>query len=240
MRSIYRVLAVTTAAAAALTAGTLGSHSAQAAGTTRYVATSGTDNPTCYEAHPCQHVQHAVDVANPGDTIRVKAGTYVEQVTITKSVNIVGDGVDATTIKAPPVMVPEPTYHETYIVEIKGAAATVGMTKLTVRGPGVGAGCSGDGVTADPTAIDNGVMVVEMATLGTCPPRPCATSSPGQPAGLPDRRRDQHRQAWRGRSILGRTRPRHHRGCAGDQLPEGRNSGPQRGYHAQSLRDQDR
>ena len=160
MRSGFRVLAISAAAAAALSAGGLGGHVAFAASTTRYVATTGSDNATCDQTHPCQHVQTGVNVANPGDTIRVKAGTYVEQVTITKSVNIVGDGIDATNIQAPAVMTPDTTYMQTYIVEIKGAAATVGITDLTVEGPGTGTGCG-----PNPTALDNGVAVVEQATL---------------------------------------------------------------------------
>jgi fibronectin-binding autotransporter adhesin len=51
---------------------------ARAANDVRYVAPNGADssNP-CTDGHaPCATLQHAVDVANPGDEIRVASGTY--------------------------------------------------------------------------------------------------------------------------------------------------------------------
>ena len=46
--------------------------------TTRYVATTGSDsgNDCTGQGSPCQTVQRAVEVADPGDVIRVAAGTY--------------------------------------------------------------------------------------------------------------------------------------------------------------------
>ena len=46
-------------------------------------------------------IQEAVDAANPGDTVRVQAGEYIEQVTINKSLDLIGAGVSDTIIKAP-------------------------------------------------------------------------------------------------------------------------------------------
>ncbi len=45
-------------------------------------------------------IQAAVNVASDGDTISVAAGTYTENVDVTKSVNIVGAGADVTTVQA--------------------------------------------------------------------------------------------------------------------------------------------
>lgn len=49
---------------------------------TRYVATTGVDTGNaCSSSYtPCRSVQHAVDVATPGDTIKVASGVYSETV----------------------------------------------------------------------------------------------------------------------------------------------------------------
>jgi parallel beta-helix repeat protein len=43
-------------------------------------------------------IQQAIDHANPGDTIRVHNGTYYEQVSINKSISLIGDGANFTII----------------------------------------------------------------------------------------------------------------------------------------------
>lgn len=51
--------------------------SSYAAGTPRYVATTHEDNDECTNPdYPCRTVQYAVDVANPGDVIKVAEGVY--------------------------------------------------------------------------------------------------------------------------------------------------------------------
>jgi hypothetical protein len=163
MHSRYRMLAAGAAAfATAVGAAAMGGSGALAAGsTTRYVSTTGTDNAACDQGHPCQQVQHAVDVANPGDTVRIRSGTYVEQVTISKNLNIIGDGVDQTVIKGPDVKTFD-HYGQTYIVELN-TGATVGMTQLTVKGPsGPGGGLN---CAPNPLSLDNGVAVIDNATL---------------------------------------------------------------------------
>ena len=49
-------------------------------GTVRYVAPTGDDagNDCTHPGNPCRTIQHAVDVAQPGDEIRVAAGTYTD------------------------------------------------------------------------------------------------------------------------------------------------------------------
>ncbi|MEW5961724.1 MAG: right-handed parallel beta-helix repeat-containing protein, partial [Chloroflexota bacterium] len=57
---------------------TEGNPTARAANGLRYVAPTGADglNPCTNPGQPCATVQHAVDMANPGDEIRVAAGAY--------------------------------------------------------------------------------------------------------------------------------------------------------------------
>lgn len=43
-----------------------------------YVATNGTDNPSCSANSPCATFEHAADLMGPGDTLYVRAGTYNE------------------------------------------------------------------------------------------------------------------------------------------------------------------
>jgi hypothetical protein len=51
-------------------------------------------------------IQSAIDAASPGDTIKVLPGTYTEQLTISKSLTLVGSGAESTIIKAPPGLEP--------------------------------------------------------------------------------------------------------------------------------------
>jgi Periplasmic copper-binding protein (NosD) len=56
-----------------------------ASGATYWVATNGSDSGNGTSAHPFATIQHAVNVAGPGDIVYVEAGTYVQTVSITKS-----------------------------------------------------------------------------------------------------------------------------------------------------------
>jgi hypothetical protein len=99
--------------------------------------TGGTDTANdCQTAGtPCATVQKAVDIACPGATINVAAGTYPEQVTIPKSVIVLGAGSALTTIQAPGSL---PAAGD--IVTISGAGTSVEIADLTVAGPGA-SGC---------------------------------------------------------------------------------------------------
>jgi len=134
---------------------------AQAADPTRYVAIGGSDNTTCSHDNPCQHIQHAVDIAAPGDRIVIGPGTYVEQVLIGKDLTVEGQGAGATTIKAPDVKILD-AGGRTYVVEV-GAAATLQMSRLTVAGPGAPGG--GNDCGPNSASLDKGIKVTEGATL---------------------------------------------------------------------------
>jgi hypothetical protein len=144
-----------------MTSALLGAVSVLASSTTRYVSLSGTDNLTCNPA-PCRHVQWAVDRAVAGDTIRIYSGTYEEQVTVTKSLNFEGDGIDATIIKGPPNTKDFDTFGQTFIFELSGPIVD-NVTRLTVSGPGGPNG--GNMCQPNRVSLDMGVVVAHGATL---------------------------------------------------------------------------
>src|SRR5262245_711077 len=78
-------------------------------------------------------IQEAIDAAKPGRTVKVLAGTYTEQIVITKNLKIVGAGMDATVIRAPSALV-NGQLGSPSIVEIYDGAS-VSLSRLTVSGP---------------------------------------------------------------------------------------------------------
>ncbi|MCS7063003.1 MAG: right-handed parallel beta-helix repeat-containing protein [Methylacidiphilales bacterium] len=47
-------------------------------------------------------IQAAIDAASPGETIRIKPGTYTENLILREGIRIIGDGMDVVTIQCPP------------------------------------------------------------------------------------------------------------------------------------------
>ncbi len=62
-----------------------------------YVSTTGTDGPTYGTvANPYRTIQYGIDNVTPGGIVNVAAGTYTENVSVNKSVAIVGSGLSTT------------------------------------------------------------------------------------------------------------------------------------------------
>ena len=59
--------------------------------TTFYVSTTGTDNSTCTQSNPCEHIQTAIDLTVDGDIVIVLVGTYYENIFIRTAISLLSD-----------------------------------------------------------------------------------------------------------------------------------------------------
>lgn len=91
-------------------------------------------------------IQAAIDAASSNDSIQVAEGTYIEQVEITKTLKLIGNGASTTTIRAPTTLVGDKS-----IVTISGTTVKAEITGFTISGPGSG--------TCDSNSIRYGVFV---------------------------------------------------------------------------------
>ena len=107
-------------------------------------------------------IQSAINAAHPGDTIKIAPGTYAEQLSIEKNLTLLGAGAEATTIRAPAVLVPGPLGNSA-IVEIR-AGASVAMSRLTVSGPGLGT-CEAGALNAGIRAYDGAHLDLSFAAV---------------------------------------------------------------------------
>ncbi len=82
-------------------------------------------------ARSTSSLQAQIDSAAPGATVYFGAGTWVGQLWINRSVEIVGAGVNKTILQSPAAMVPD-ALDNVFEVEI-GHHASVSITRLTVR-----------------------------------------------------------------------------------------------------------
>ena len=105
-------------------------------------------------------IQSAIDASSPGDTIKVLPGTYTEQLTISKSLTLVGSGARSTIIKAP-TMLDTDILGRTYIAQINGGA-TVNMKGFTVDG---GTSCD---VFFGVTVFDSATLNLDTSVIKGC------------------------------------------------------------------------
>ena len=134
-------------------------------------------------------IQAAIDAAKPGDTIKVRPGIYVEQITVNKDVRLKGSGEETTFIRAPAAMA---TFGDSSrglppatIIEITDAAA-VEMSDLTVSGP-IPCGVSGSGIAIikDATLKISESHVTRIRSEGSCPSGQTISSGRGIVVGVP-------------------------------------------------------
>jgi hypothetical protein len=96
------------------------------ASTTWYVnGVSGSDSNTCTSpTTACKTIGHAVSLASSGDSIKVAAATYKENLTITLSLTILGSGASTTIIDGG---------GDNRVVTISSATAHVTLSGVTIR-----------------------------------------------------------------------------------------------------------
>ncbi len=121
---------------------------------------------------PFATVQLGVDAVVPGGTVYVDEGTYTEQVNVTKSVNLLGEGAGSSIIAAP-ASLPASSNQTSYIMRFDGAGVIAELTGFTVTGPGPsGCGSIAAGILvsggADAYIHDNTIVDVRDSTFSGC------------------------------------------------------------------------
>ncbi len=86
-------------------------------------------------------IGQAISAAVPGDTINVAAGTYTEQLVISKNLTLIGAGTGSTIVQAPAVLTVDATLppgsggQATAVIKID-SSAVVSMSGFAIEGPG--------------------------------------------------------------------------------------------------------
>jgi hypothetical protein len=125
------------------------------ASTTRYVSgVTGSDSNNCLSpTTACKTIGHAISLSASGDSIRVAAATYKENLSIGVNLNILGSNATTTIIDGGGVNT---------VVTISKATAHVTLSKLTIRN---GVAYSGGGIdNSGALTINNSVVVGNSAT----------------------------------------------------------------------------
>ena len=133
-----------------LTALWLVMHSAALASTWYVNGVTGSDNNNCLSSTTaCKTIGHAISRAASGDSIRVAAAIYVEQLTIAVSLNITGSGALTTIIDGGGINT---------VVTVLNANANVGISSVTVRNgyAGRGGGIYNSGILTISSSVISG------------------------------------------------------------------------------------
>ncbi len=126
------------------------SHSADrvaAAGTHWYVAPTGADSNDCVSpSTACQSIHTAITKATNSATIHIAAGTYYENLTITKTLTLIGARADLTHVDG--------SHHgPVFVIQ---ATQPVTLSQITIQQGDAGQEWGGGGITAytDVTLVD--------------------------------------------------------------------------------------
>ena len=139
-RRVKALVAITTVLSAVSFGVVIGAIPASATSLSTYVATTGTNTAnTCTSpSRPCLTISYALTQTPTGGTVSVAAGTYAEQVTITKNVTIIGAGSTKTTIEPSAVPLSDSDsdggFPLSYIVDVAPGVKSANLLDLGVNG----------------------------------------------------------------------------------------------------------
>jgi hypothetical protein len=128
----------------------------------------GNDANTCKSpTTACKTIGHAISLASSGDSIMVSTATYGENLTISKSLKIIGSSASATIIDGG---------RARTVVTITNASASVILSRMTIRNDfaEAGGGVSNSGTLT----ISNSTVSGNVAT-GSCFQFSCASGDGG-------------------------------------------------------------
>jgi hypothetical protein len=181
-RAVARIAGLAVTAALVVSLFAVGT-AAAATGATLYVSASGSDGGSCTLSAPCATISHAVDVASPGSTISVGAGTYHEQVFVFKRLTLVGHGA---TIDASGLLGGAPPLSGFGIIGMAvliagpGAAGTVFQGFVVENAPAEGILAA---MTSNVSILHNRVLHNDMGATTAFDPLPFECAAQGEIPG---------------------------------------------------------
>ncbi len=131
------------------------------AGAAKYYVSSNGSGNSCTEELPCGSIQTAIDLANPGDTVKLAAGTYIENVKLGSpqapnakpGITIKGKGAEKTVIISAGTNTQRPAGVAADIVFDIWSANTV-IEKLSIQHPATVVSARDIGIFVGPPAIN--------------------------------------------------------------------------------------
>jgi hypothetical protein len=98
-----------------------------------FVATSGNDANPGTKEKPFRTVQKGVDSCGPGETLRIRGGTYRERVTLTRSGSYFGQDITITADSNEPVVLDAQTLDYSYAIFDTGGQDHIIIRGITVK-----------------------------------------------------------------------------------------------------------
>ena len=136
--------------------------SALSAQTERFVAPGGNDggNTCTNQAAPCATIGHALGQSDSGDRIRIAAGIYTERLTVDRSIELIGAGMQETIIQA----AASPDTANGRVITVEDAEHSLSLRQLKLR-HGFAASTSGVGSRGGAIFVPGSVLELEHVSM---------------------------------------------------------------------------